>query len=140
VSIVNVVVNNVRFNFEKEIKKMKNEEIAKIAFEIINKIRELNSEKDIEKWEELNEERKNQHITNVKHVIEHPNTTAEEEHNIWMKIKLKHGWKYGIETDRKNKIHNCLVAYEKLNKLQKLKDSVFIETVNQLKGDMRDGK
>jgi len=38
-------------------------------------------------------------------------------------------------SDRKNKIHSCLVTYEKLNYYQKLKDHLVIETIKMyLKG------
>jgi hypothetical protein len=46
-----------------------------------------------------------------------------------MKLKLKDNWEYGIKTDRKNKIHNCLVPFELLNYYQILKDIIFIDVV-----------
>jgi hypothetical protein len=105
------------------------DDIARLAFEIIQKIRMLNNEKDIEDYNSLDIERKLQIIKNVIHVMTYPDITPEEEHKKWMNLKLKDGWKYGVITDRKNKIHNCLVPFEQLNFLQILKDCIFIDIV-----------
>lgn len=104
-------------------------EIAKIIFTILGTIRELNNESEIETFDSISEQRKQSVYKNVDKIIKNPDITAEEEHDIWMKQKLKDGWKYGKITDRQNKIHNCIVPYSKLNFYQKLKDQIIIETV-----------
>ena len=52
--------------------------------------------------------------------------SPEELHGSWMQSYISMGWKYGGTYDRENKIHPDLVPYEKLNKLEQDKDSVFI--------------
>ena len=52
--------------------------------------------------------------------------SPEELHGSWMQSYISMGWKYGGKYDRENKIHPDLVPYEKLNKLERDKDSVFI--------------
>lgn len=103
--------------------------IAKTVFTIVNSIRILNGETDIEDFDNISDERKMQLYNNIDEIIKNPNITAKDEHDIWMKLKLKDGWIYGEKTDRENKIHNCLVPYEQLNIFQKLKDKLAIETI-----------
>jgi hypothetical protein len=107
-------------------------EIAKIIFTTVNTIRKLNDEKDIESFDDISEERKNQLLKNIDEILEHPEITAKDEHDIWMKLKLKDGWKYGEKTDRNNKIHNCLIPYENLNVYQQLKDEIAICIIRTL--------
>lgn len=47
---------------------------------------------------------------------------AEAEHNGWMRQKLANGWKYGEARNDKEKIHDCLVKYNKLKEVDKGKD------------------
>ena len=52
--------------------------------------------------------------------------SPEELHGSWMQSYISMGWQYGGTYDRENKIHPDLVPFEKLNKLEQDKDSVFI--------------
>jgi hypothetical protein len=130
--------NNNKIITNKGDKKMnKYYEIAKVCFELVVKIRKLNNEKEVdlnETFDTISKERQKYLYDNIEHIIKNPNLTAKEEHNIWMKPRLEDGWVYGEKTDRKNKIHNCLVPFEDLNFYQKLKDHLVIETVKMYFG------
>jgi hypothetical protein len=55
--------------------------------------------------------------------------TPKDSHDAWMQHRLENGWVYGEVTDKANKIHSCLVPYEKLPEMQKAKDTLFVNTV-----------
>lgn len=112
---------------------MNKEYIAKIAFNLLQVIRIYNSEDCIETYDNLSEERKNQVICSVEEVLDKPEITAYDVHNVWMKVKLKDGWEYSPVTNRERKQHACLVPFAELNGFQKLKDAMFIQIVLELK-------
>ncbi len=103
--------------------------VAALCSQIINAVRLVNGEDELECFDLLGAEEQNARAKNVMAVIKNPNMSMKEQHDMWMNDLLAMGWKWGEATNRKNKIHNCLVNYEDLNFLQKLKDHLFIETV-----------
>jgi hypothetical protein len=111
---------------------MKIQEIAEIAFNLIQVVRKYNDESDIETWNDLNHERKTQVLKTVNAVLENPEITAKQMHFEWAKAKVDNGWKYAPETNRSKKLHSCLVNFEDLNVFQQMKDDLFNETVRQL--------
>lgn len=50
-------------------------------------------------------------------------------HKVWMEGKLRDGWKYGLATDKDNKVHNCLVPYDQLNEADKEPDRDFVRGI-----------
>jgi len=110
----------------------KKEFIGKVAFNVLQIVRKYNNEDQIENWNDLNQERKNQVLKTVEAVFNNPKITAYDMHDEWEKAKLDNGWKYAPVTDRSKKLHSCLVPFEALNIFQKMKDDIFIETVKQL--------
>jgi hypothetical protein len=54
---------------------------------------------------------------------------SEAEHVRWMQSKLDDGWKYAPQTDKPNKLHNCLVAWEQLPEVEKEKDRVMVRGI-----------
>jgi len=56
-------------------------------------------------------------------------TNPIEQHNSWVYAKLKLGWTYGPREDKNKKTHPCLVSYDELSSIDKLKDVIFGETV-----------
>ncbi len=71
-------------------------------------------------------------IEGVLNCLDNPDVTAEMQHQAWMDSKLKDGWVYGLAKDSVMKIHPHLVPYEKLPKLQRMKDELFIAIVKAL--------
>ena len=53
-----------------------------------------------------------------------------ENHNNWMKNKLKDGWIYGEKKDLQKKTHPCLVPYNELPFDEVIKDIIAQEIVN----------
>jgi len=83
-------------------------------------------------FEALEEQTKMLYVDNAIAVLRDPFMSVEDNHNVWMDLRIEKGWKYGTTTNRHKKISDCLVPFEKLSNLQKLKDVVFIDTIHCL--------
>lgn len=57
---------------------------------------------------------------------------AEAAHKVWMKGKLRDGWKYGPATDKEQKIHNCLVPYDQLSEADKESDRDMVRGIPEI--------
>ena len=60
------------------------------------------------------------------------------QHDAWMAEKLAQGWKYGPIKDAEKKEHPCIVPYDELNGLQKIKDSIFLGVVQAFFSEFRE--
>lgn len=60
--------------------------------------------------------------------------TPEQLHESWSQSKLNDGWRYGERKDPELKTHPCLVPYSELPQAQRLKDSIYSETVKAITG------
>lgn len=58
----------------------------------------------------------------VKFALENPDTTPEENHDNWMRMKIEQGWIYGGRKDFEKKTHPDLVPFEELPDIEKRKD------------------
>ena len=67
--------------------------------------------------------------------MSNPKITSEDIHIEWMNNKKKQGWVYGEVKDEDKKTHPCLVDYKDLSDLDKMKDSIFIDTVLKYMGE-----
>lgn len=61
--------------------------------------------------------------------LAHPDSTPEESHANWMKVKLDAGWKYGEKKDEAAKTHPCIRPYDELPVEQRAKDYLFTAVV-----------
>jgi len=58
--------------------------------------------------------------------------TPEQSHESWLELKRSEGWCYGPVKDVELKIHPCMLPYGDLPEEHKVKDTFFVETVQQL--------
>jgi len=58
---------------------------------------------------------------------------SELEHIRWCNFHYFCNWVYSPQTDKKAKIHNCLVSYDKLSREEQLKDAVQLKEIRGLK-------
>lgn len=56
--------------------------------------------------------------------------TPEQSHRCWLEHKRADGWTYGPIKDPEAKTHPCMVPYAELPPAQRLKDDLFVTTVN----------
>ena len=57
---------------------------------------------------------------------------SELEHIRWCNFHYFCNWVYSPQTDKKAKIHNCLVSYDKLSREEQLKDAVQLKEIRSL--------
>jgi hypothetical protein len=80
-------------------------------------------------WEEAPTWAKESALLGVLQINEHPDTTPEQSHEGWLKVKKEDGWKFGLVKDADKKEHPCFVPYSMLPVQQKIKDVLFGTTV-----------
>jgi len=51
---------------------------------------------------------------------------------VWMEGKLRDGWEYGELTDKKKKIHSCLVPYDQLSDADKQSDRDIVRRIQEI--------
>lgn len=76
-------------------------------------------------WDESPEWQRDSAIKGTLMIHDDRNTTPNQSHEGWLKVKEDEGWKYGPVKDVDKKEHPCFVPYDELPAAQRLKDSIF---------------
>lgn len=108
-------------------------EIARVCHEMNRKVCQLSGDNSQYAWEGADEWQRESAIRGVKHRLAHPQASESEAHDTWMADKIADGWVYGPVKDADAKTHPCIVPYEELPPMQRLKDAVFCAVVDALK-------
>lgn len=82
-------------------------------------------------WKDAPDWQKESAIGGVYGVLDQRNGPRES-HETWLKEKTKAGWMWGPEKNPALKTHPCMVPYDDLPEAQKLKDRLFVTTVQQM--------
>lgn len=77
------------------------------------------------KWDDAPDWQKLSAMQGVQLILDHPETTPEQSHESWLKVKEDTGWKYGPVKDPEKKEHPCFIPYGELPANQRLKDEMF---------------
>lgn len=101
------------------------EQIAAICHEVNRVICEADNDFSQNPWEETPGWARDSAIKGVIYALENPNATPEDQHIAWMSDKYRDGWQYGEIKDPDLKLHPCLVPYDQLPTMQRLKDKTF---------------
>lgn len=83
-------------------------------------------------WDEAPEWQRVSCIHGVAHHLEHPDTTPEGSHAVWLAEKVADGWTYGPIKDVEKKTHPCVVPYAQLSASDRAKDYIFRAIVREL--------
>lgn len=81
-------------------------------------------------WDDAPDEIRQSAITGVQKA--QAGETPRQLHESWCEGKLAAGWSFGPVRDNTAKIHPCLVDYDELPAVQKVKDSLFLAIVNAM--------
>ena len=76
-------------------------------------------------WDLAPDWQKKSAVMGVEQINAHPETTPEQSHEGWLKVKQEDGWKYGPVKNTEAKEHPCFLPYGQLPENQRLKDEMF---------------
>jgi len=110
------------------------QQIAGAVHEGNRKWNELHGDYSQVPWSEAPDWQKDVAVKNVQFILDNPNMTGRELNKIWFDQKVADGWRYGPVKDADKKTHPALLPYDELSEFEKIKDILFIDTVNELKG------
>lgn len=105
------------------------EQIAELAHETNMTFCRLIGDDSQLPWSDAPDWQKQSAIKGVKYRLAHPMSSAESQHEAWLKEKEDAGWKYGEIKDPEKKEHPCCVPYAKLPLEQRIKDILFLNIV-----------
>uniref|UniRef100_A0AAU6W3R8 RyR domain containing protein n=1 Tax=Pseudomonas phage Cygsa01 TaxID=3138529 RepID=A0AAU6W3R8_9VIRU len=80
-------------------------------------------------WEDAQETAVAGYLKGVEFRIANPMSPAQAQHDLWCKARKAEGWIYGPEKDEETQQHPNLVPYTALPMAQRLKDTLFKNTV-----------
>ena len=83
-------------------------------------------------WDEAPDYQVREAVAGVREVIDNPELTAEQSHQLWMDRMRADGWVYGAVKDATQKTHPTLLPFGALPREQQLKDRLFIAIVRAL--------
>lgn len=86
-------------------------------------------ERNIPRWDDVDEAVRDSARDGVKEILDNPDITAKDIHDNWVKFKASEGWVYGPDRDDEKKTHPCLVDYDLLPPAEQYKDYLFISIV-----------
>lgn len=108
------------------------ENTARMCHEMNRIMQAMNEGEELSKnWDDYDEDYKEVTRQGVRAALE--GTTPEEQHGLWLKSKAADGWVYGPVKDFEKKTHPCMVRYEDLEFVDRIKDEMFITVVNEMK-------
>jgi len=85
-------------------------------------------------WDDAPDWQKESAIEGVKFHLKNPEAKPSASHESWMEHKSMDGWQYGPEKDPEQKLHPCMVPFNKLPPEQQAKDVLFKSVVDALRG------
>ena len=106
---------------------MKVKQLATLCHQAIREFKINVMNEDMNDWNTCEQWRRDDTIQSVKMILRYDHPTYDLLHNHWLEMKRVNGWVYGKETDRPNKIHNCMVSFDELPPEEQAKDHLFVE-------------
>lgn len=76
-------------------------------------------------WADAPQWQKESALAGVRQIALNPETTPEQSHEGWLKMKADDGWEYGEIKNPELKQHPCFVPYAQLPQEQRVKDALF---------------
>lgn len=105
--------------------------VAQIIHAANREVQKLIGETVNPEWDDAEDWMKQSTISGVLGVYN--GNTPEMSHEAWIQTRLADGWVWGEVKDMELKTHPCLVPYNQLPPLQRIKDSLFGNIANTFK-------
>lgn len=105
------------------------EMLARMCHEANRGICAAQGDFDQSPWDEAPDWQRASCLEGVRKAFNSFRTDPRENHDGWMEIKLRDGWRYGPTKNAEEKTHPCLLPFDALPAEQKIKDQVFLSIV-----------
>lgn len=114
------------------------EDVARICHEANRIYCQTIGDNSQDVWWDAPQWQRDSAINGVRFKVDKPDSSPEESHENWLKVKEADGWKYGEVKDADLKTHPCFRPYGELPVEQRVKDSLFqnIVTAFMSEGDI----
>jgi len=112
--------------------KLSVEQIARVCHEANRAYAAGQGDHSKSSWEESPEEIRQSAIAGVKYRLQHSDCTSEELHAQWIVFKEQQGWVYGPCIDYEKKTHHCLLPFDQLPEVERVKDKLFASIVTSM--------
>ena len=112
-------------------------DIARMCHEVNKAWCTMNGDYSQVRWEDTPMSIKKSAISGVEWHLDN-DLTPKESHQGWMDFKEIDGWVYGPIKDMTAKTHPCMVPYEDLPEVDKVKDELFKAIVDVFKPEVDD--
>lgn len=109
--------------------------IARTVHEALSAWRVANGHDALTAWDDVSIQDRQSTYDSVQHVITHPEATAADQHDQWMRQKENKGWVFGEERDDVRKRHPMLRPFEELPDYERRKDVLLNAIVRALHSD-----
>ena len=86
--------------------------VAKLCYENVRCFAKVFGDHGYSSWDELSDDKRNDLILDVRSIINDPNITASELHDIWVRRMVDRGWTYGPVKDSVAMTRPDICAYE----------------------------
>lgn len=115
---------------KRELTEKQVEYVARLCHEVNRAVCMVNGDGSQVAWEDAPDWQKQSAMDGVRKAVVAPFLSPAENHEGWMEIKLRDGWRYGPIKDASQKVHPCLLPYKSLPPHEKIKDQIFMAVVN----------
>lgn len=107
--------------------------IAKVAYQANKAYCETLGDTTHKDWRELRVVDELAYVERVKFIVDHPEASLEDLHNLWLASKLAEGWVYSPIKDIVKKTHPCVLSFTDLSSTGQTGHMLFKTIVFALK-------
>ena len=101
------------------------EQIAQTCHEVNRAWCEINGDNSQKAWADAEQWQRDSALNGVLFCVNNPDSTPEQQHEQWMKVKREDGWVFGPVKNPGLKEHPCMLPYSQLPLEQRVKDVLF---------------
>lgn len=107
---------------------------ARVAHEVNRAYCESTGDTSQTSWRKAPKWQRESAVKGVQFLIRNRDATPAAMHQEWVNNKAADGWRFGEKKDAEAKTHPCMVAYEQLPQVQRVKDALFQAAVKAVLG------
>jgi hypothetical protein len=107
-------------------------DIAFIAYDAIRRLTLVYGESFTE-WDALSHDEQQWFLQLIREYLEHPDWSAEQQHETWISRHQLEGWRYAPEVNLEAHLHSAMVPFVKLSEREQAKTRLTASVITSLK-------